>query len=174
MSFDNYDVNDKNKEAFDKAKEFIANEKSIYLFGNVGVGKTHLLAAAVSECFKNYCPSKIEFFNVTKLLRIERDQYETREEAELRFVEYLGNKSVLFIDDFCAENVTGKTSELLYMILDDAISNNKPRLFISGNKSIKFISDNMSARIASRIVGLCGKDGIIKIDSDDYRLRNKK
>ena len=172
MNFENYRQAQENRDAYARARAFLAGEKSLYLYGNPGTGKTHLLAATLGEALRTYCPTEIMFSNVSRLLKIERAEYETREEAEERLIERISRKRLVFLDDISAENATGRTAEILYLILNDAIENGRPRLFITGNKPIRYISENVSDRIASRIVGLCGQENIVKVEGDDWRLNN--
>ena len=51
-TFKDFKVNDNNKNAFNKAKEFMTNDKGLFLFGSVGTGKTHLLKAAHEQLCK--------------------------------------------------------------------------------------------------------------------------
>ena len=135
-----------------------------------GTGKTHLLYAAYKEIQKTHCALEFVAYSVSRLLKIERDEYETQDEAADRLLTKLSRKRIIFLDDFCAENVTGKTTEFLYCLLDEAISNGKPRIFFTGNQTLKYIHDNISARIASRIAGLCGPENIIKVGGYDRRV----
>lgn len=174
MTFDTYQKTPKNQVAFNKAlafAEYIHGTKSFYLYGSPGNGKTHLLVAAMQKAAESIHSYEYEFFNMARLLKIERQDYETKEEAEDRLLTKLSKRRYVFLDDFSAENVSGRTAEFVYLLLDDAISSGKTRFFITGNKSIKHISDNVSARIASRIVGLCGKENIVKIEAEDWRLK---
>ena len=175
-TFETFKSNAANKTAFDKSRDFMKSDRSLYLFGNVGCGKTHLLVSAFRECILNNVSATM--INVAKMLHIQREEYETREEAELKFVETLTKgdswKSpykAIFFDDMSAENTTGHTAEILYLLLNEIIEIGTARVFITSNKSLKYISENISDRVASRISGLCGKDNIIKIEGEDWRLK---
>jgi DNA replication protein DnaC len=175
-TFAKFKTSPETKIAFDKARNFIESGKSLYLFGGVGCGKTHLLWSAFRESVIHQ--KKATIINVTKLVRCQREEFETREEAELRKIDeiikgaspYDEFKEYLFIDDMNAENSTGRTAELLYMLLNEIIERNI-KIFITSNKSVKYISDNISDRVASRICGLCGKENIIKIEGMDWRTK---
>lgn len=184
-TFESYKLAGRNKLVFEKASGFINGQRSLYIFGDVGCGKTHLLVASFIESIKRDVKNRFirpstKMLNVAKMLHIRRDDYQTREEAEVDFVEKLTRGSgewntnppdFIYLDDMCAENITPRTVELLYLIFNDVIEIGHTRLFITGNKPIEYISKNISDRIASRIVGLCGKDNIIKVEGDDFRLK---
>lgn len=170
MKFNNFDQTRKNQQVFEKVKQFISSQKSLYLYGLPGLGKTHLLISALQE-MRTYLHSyEYAFYNIARFLKIERLDFETKEESEERLLNSLSKKTYIFLDDFCAENVSGKTAEFMYLLFDDAIANGKPQFFITGNKSIEFVSKHISDRIASRIVGLCGKENIVKLEGNDRRL----
>ncbi len=171
VTFDNFDIIPANYEAFEKSRVFFKSNKSIYLFGEPGTGKTHLLFSAFKDIKKQYCALEFASYSVSRLLKIDRYEFESYDEAVDRLLTYISRKEIIFLDDFCSENVTGKTAEFLYCLVDEAIANGKPRLFITGNKPLKFISENISDRIASRIAGLCGKENIIKVGGNDNRLK---
>ena len=171
MSFDTYVPETRNRGALEAARRFGSDSKSLYLFGLPGTGKTHLLMSAYKEALKTHCPCYVACFNVARLLKIERRGFETREEAEERFLEGLSRKKLIFLDDFCAENITGRTAEFVYLLLNDAVENGRPCFFFTSNQSTIYINDNISARIASRVNGLCGKENILKVEGEDWRLR---
>lgn len=171
MTLLNYKVAKGNEHAYKATTDFIIGDKSLYLYGNPGNGKTHLMAAAFNMLKTMSCPKRFVFSNVARLLKIDREEFETREEAEDRFLSVLSRKTIIFLDDLSSENVTGRTAEFLYLLLNDAIENGKPRFMITGNKSLKYISENVSDRIASRLSGLCGRENIIKLESEDWRLK---
>ena len=171
MSFESYRVNSHNMHAHQKAQEFGKGGKSLYLFGSPGNGKSHLLMSAYKKALTTLCPHFVVFANVSRLLKIDRYEFETREEAEDRMLVNLSSKLFVFLDDFCAENVTGRTAEFIYLMLNDAIENGRPRFFFTSNQSTIDINDNISSRIASRVNGLCGKENIIKVEGDDWRIK---
>jgi DNA replication protein DnaC len=171
MTFDNYKTNTRNAQALQKTQSFAGSKHSLYLFGAPGNGKTHLLMAAYRRALEDHCPRRVVFANVSRLLKIERESFETREESEDRLLDTLSRKRIIFLDDFCAENITGRTAEFIYLLLNDAIENGQPRFFFTSNQSTIYINDNISARIASRVNGLCGRENIVKIEGDDWRIK---
>lgn len=170
-TFESYHADARNELALQKAKAFSDGQRSLYLFGSPGNGKSHLLKAAYQQALRQYCQHALLFVNVSRMLKIERDEYETREEAEYRLLMRLRKKLIIFLDDFCAEHITERTAEFIYILLNDAIENGNQRFFFTSNQSTIYINDNVSARIASRVIGLCGKENIVKIEGDDWRIK---
>lgn len=171
MNMSGYVATDANGKALRAVQGFISGSlRDLYLFGDPGVGKTHLLASAYNAMSKDTCPRVFGFHNVARLLKIERDEFQTRDEAEDELLSTLSRKHVLFLDDMCAESATGRTREFLYLLLNDAIERGAPRLFITGNMAVSWISKNISDRIGSRMAGIFGKHGVIKVGGVDHRL----
>jgi DNA replication protein DnaC len=166
--FDNFGSSAGTQLAMEKSRDFLDGKSSLYLYGRPGLGKTHLCVASFKEAFKR-CSVACRFFNVPKMLHVERGEYETREEAELRLVEKILRYDLLYLDDLGAEIKSSKTAEVLYLIINQATEQGKPRLFITGNQPISAISEQVSDRIASRLVGLCGKENIVKLEGRDRR-----
>jgi DNA replication protein DnaC len=172
--FENFEVLDCLKKAFEKSKEFLNGSKSLYLYGTPGNGKTHLLAASYNEAFK-VCPKESRvaycYYNVDKLVRFKRHEFQTKEEAESDVIEDIMKYDLVYLDDLLVETANERNISFLYQLFNQAIENGKPRFFITANQSIEFISKKMSDRIASRIAQLCGKENIIKNLGEDRRLK---
>lgn len=170
FTFGRYAVNQNNQLAYHKATHFLDSTASLYIHGSPGNGKTHLLMATYAEALKTMCPHRVGCYNVPRLLKIDREPFETREEAEERLIDKLSRKRIIFLDDFCSEYITGRTAEIIYLLFNEAVEKKKMRLFITGNKGIRYISESISDRIASRIVGLCSFENIVKLDDVDRRI----
>lgn len=165
---EHYELNSRNAAANKAAAEFLSSDHSLYLFGPAGHGKTYLLVASFIRALQQF--ERARYVNVPEILLVTRESYETREEAELRTIRGLLNYHLLYLDDMAAENITGRTREMLYLILNKSIEEGSPRLFITGNKGLKFIAEQVDDRLASRIAGLCTRTGIIKLEDKDRRL----
>ena len=79
VSFDNFKVSAENKVAHTQSKLFPKGNKSIYLHGEPGTGKTHLMYSAYREIRKMYCALDFAAYSVTRLLKIDRDEFETHD-----------------------------------------------------------------------------------------------
>ena len=178
-SFDIFKITDKNKEAYESAKDFCNSSRGLFLYGSAGTGKTHLAIASYQQI-----ENSKRFVSVPELLlriRSSFSKYATETEEEI-IDELTGVKNIwydsgehtepiveyLFLDDFGAEKISDFSIETLYLIFDRRIRLEQYKVFITSNLSLKQIGEKISDRIASRIVELCN---IVKIEGKDYRLR---
>lgn len=90
-SFDNYKVNEDNKKALNKAKEYTESyiknieNGSLFITGGVGTGKTHLAASIANELIKNEIP--VVFGTLINLLNDIKDSYSSDGEKEGYIIE---------------------------------------------------------------------------------------
>lgn len=150
MRFDNFilrrDVKNLHA-AFEAAKRFVIDNTGVYLWGDAGQGKTHLLIAALRECILQG--------KYTKLLRYSTELRNYKEQGlkkEDFFKEYSAC-DYLFIDDFGSVGTKDDAIDILYGILQRRIENKKgKKVFITANIPIMQIGDD---RVSSRISGMC-------------------
>lgn len=170
MDFRSFIENPNNSRATGISKKFVSGDsKGVYLYGSVGSGKTHLLVSAMRELLGNmqYC----RYHNTSELINVERFEYESSGEAEARITKKSLHTSNLFLDDFLSEKITEKSRQFFYYLFNTIIEKGKPRVFITSNKSISEVSELLDDRIASRIVGLCSIDNVVRIDDKDHRIK---
>lgn len=173
-TFDNFVITEKNKEAFQKTKDFLTNDTGLFLFGPVGCGKTHLAQATRYELRK--CPEWQEkyprFVPVPELLlRIRSSFNNYSDETEEMIIDELTHRSeYLFLDDFGAEKISDFSIETIYLILDRRLRLGKWKVFITSNFSLSQLAELTSDRIASRILEMCE---IQEIYETDWRLKKK-
>ena len=132
------------------AEDFDMSSPSIIMYGNTGLGKTHLslaIANVVNE--KGY---NVIYTTAHSLLgKIEKEHFgrlKTDEEPE---EEALGC-DLLIIDDLGAEFSTQFTISAVYNIINERILTGRPTI-ISTNLMYEAISDRYTSRVYSRIIG---------------------
>ena len=162
-SFDEFDIslyNDETKRAHmqkilnyckDYAEEFDGKGfPSVYMFGETGLGKTHLsLAIAGKVIEKGYnviYGSAHNFFNM-----LEREHFGRSENPDGTTEEKLLNCDLLILDDLGAEFVTQYTIAELYNIIDTRLAKDLPTIISSNIKSDE-LESKYNNRIASRIL----------------------
>ncbi len=178
-TFENFQVNDKNLEAYETAKQY-AKEFEKYkkdgtglLFtGSYGTGKTHLAAAICHELIRNdYQPI---FGTMISLLGNIKATYndEYAKETEQQVLNKYIKCDLLIIDDLGKEKPTDWTLEKLYYVINSRYEDCKP-IVITTNYADKLVSrltykDNIETAeaIVSRIYEMCVG---VMMTWEDYR-----
>ena len=141
----------------------------VFLAGQTGVGKTHLMKCMANELIKLH---KIVF--LTSSFAMHQDfvkSYACKEpEEKQNIIEKYLTAEVLFIDDLGTElRQPNITVNYLYQVLNERKLNNRPTI-ITSNLSLEDIMDYYDERIFSRIAdkatSIC-----VYIEGDDLRLR---
>lgn len=183
VSFDNSFVGEEERKVFDNVKYYAENYKEmlekgfgIYLSGETGVGKTHLLA-----CLCNYLTDHLQSCIFTNFINIANDIkkcYETNGQSEDFVIDKYSKVKFLFIDDLGKEsfkklsNTNGNAwlDEKIYHILNNRYNNFLPTIF-SSNYSIKDISTEFGfdKAIVSRIISM--SNFILNLKGEDKRIK---
>lgn len=145
-------------------------KKSLYIYGNQGVGKTHLMIAILKEILSKTIRKELEekkrldfrvldfcqYSNVPDLLFSIKQTYEgeNKWEKEAEILRRYSNVDYLFLDDLGAERTSEWTLQTFYMILNHRYEEQK-YTFITSNLELKQLENKLSERISSRIAGMC-------------------
>lgn len=189
-SFKNLDMN--RPESFVKAvqrcKAFADNWNIVskqgygmYIFGDVGTGKTELTACIANRLINNLVPVVLtNFLEVSKELR---DSYNRDEgETENAIISKLAKVDLLIIDDIGSEKLIKNNNkqsfmqEKIYDIINRRYINNMPTLFTSNYSIQDLINERgLDVKTADRIAEMSNR--VIKLDGTSYRevmVRRKK
>ncbi len=141
----------------------------IYIAGQTGVGKTHLLKCMAKELIDL---NKVVF--LTTSFAMNQDflkSYSCKDLDEKDYIlqKYL-NAEILFIDDLGTElRQPGITVNYLYLIINERKMNKRPTI-ISSNLTLADINDYYDERVFSRITDLSSSI-CVYIEGDDLRLK---
>jgi len=167
FTFDNFIVGEANRMAYAAAKRICkgntATYNPLYIYGSVGMGKTHLLNAIAIDLKKNTPDLKIVFMSA------ERFMYQfikaIRLKDTIKFKDEFRSVDILIIDDIQFIGGKESTQEEFFYTFNDLINLGK-QIIISSNKSPFELSD-LDEKLKSRLAaGL-----VVDFLPTDYNLR---
>jgi DNA replication protein DnaC len=146
---------------------FDKNAENLFIFGNVGSGKTYLSSCIANRALARgktlYYQSAYRIFKTVQQLT-----FEEKDNAELKdTLKYIYSVDLLIIDDLGTEFVTTLSTSSFFDILNTRLLDGKSTI-INTNLNPSEIGQMYSERIASRIVG---NYEIIHLESGDLRVK---
>ena len=163
--FENFITGPSNKLAYEasiKVTENISNYNPLYVYGGVGMGKTHLLNSIGLELKKN---NKVMFISAERFMY----QFVKSIKANdmVKFKEYFRNTDVLLIDDIQFMNGKEAMQEEFFHTFN-ALLDKGSQIIVSADRS-----PNRLSRIQERIKSRFSGGLVIDIQKPDYELRTK-
>ena len=156
FNFDNFVVGNSNQMPYAASKKICEKNSLVYnplyVYGDVGMGKTHLLNAIAIDLKQNFPNLKIV------LMSAERFMYQfikaIRSKDTIKFKDQFRSIDVLMIDDIQFIGGKGSTQEEFFYTFNDLINQGK-QIIISSNKSpldISHIDEKLKSRLAGGLV----------------------
>ncbi len=163
--FDNFLTSSSNKLAYEasiKVSEDVSHYNPLYIYGGVGMGKTHLLNAIGLELKKQ---NKVMFISA------ERFMYQfvksIKSNDMVKFKEYFRNTDVLLIDDIQFMNGKEAMQEEFFHTFN-ALLDKGSQIILSADRA-----PNKLSRIQERIKSRFSGGLVVDIQKPDYELRKK-
>ncbi len=163
--FENFLTGSSNKIAFEaslKVSENISYYNPLYIYGGVGLGKTHLLNSIGYEMSKN---KKVMFISA------ERFMYQfvksIKSNDMVKFKEYFRNTDVLLIDDIQFMNGKEAMQEEFFHTFN-ALLDKESQIIVSADRP-----PNKLSRIQERIKSRFSGGLVVDIQKPEYDLRRK-
>ncbi len=164
-TFDNFILGSSNKLAYEASKK-VSNDISLYnplyIYGGVGMGKTHLL---------NAIGLSLKDKNKVMLIPAERFMYQFVRSIKLnemvKFKEYFRNTDILLIDDIQFMNGKEAMQEEFFHTFN-ALLDKGSQIIVSADRP-----PNKLSRIQDRIKSRFSGGLVVDIQSSDYELRYK-
>ena len=164
-NFDNFIIGNSNKLAFEASKkvsEDMAHYNPLYLYGGVGMGKTHLL---------NSIGSKLKADNKVVFISAERFMYQFVKSIKsydmVKFKEYFRSTDVLLIDDIQFMNGKEAMQEEFFHTFNSLLDKGSQIVLTSDRPPNKL--QRIQERLKSRFSGGL----VVDIQEPDYELRYK-
>ena len=164
-NFNNFILGSSNKLAFEASKkitEDLSHYNPLYLYGGVGMGKTHLLNAIGLE-FKS--AKKIMFISAERFMYHFIKSIKSNE--MVKFKDYFRNTDVLLIDDIQFMNGKEAMQEEFFHTFN-ALIDNGSQIVITADRA-----PNKLSRIQERIKSRFSGGLVVDIQSADFDLRYK-
>ena len=163
--FDNFITGSSNKLAYEaslKVTETISHYNPLYIYGGVGMGKTHLLNSIGLELKKN---NKVMFISA------ERFMYQfvksIKSNDMVKFKEYFRNTDILLIDDI--QFISGKEAmQEEFFHTFNALLDKGSQIIVSADRA-----PNKLMRIQERIKSRFSGGLVVDIQKPDLELRKK-
>lgn len=149
---------------FERALRFAKRPQGwLVMFGNYGVGKTHLAAAIANEALRHHM--QVLFAVVPDLLDHLRSTFGPSSEAayDTRF-EQIREAPLLVLDDLGTESTTQWAKEKLFQIINHRYNYAMPTVITSNRKP-----EDIDPRIFSRMADRPLSQDMLMIDAGDYR-----
>ena len=163
--FDNFITGTSNKLAFEaslKVSESIAYYNPLYIYGGVGMGKTHLLNAIGYKLKKN---NKIMFISAERFMYQFVKSIKSNE--MVKFKDYFRNAEILLIDDIQFMNGKEAMQEEFFHTFN-ALLDKGSQIIISADRAPNKLS-RIQERIKSRFAGGL----VVDIQQPDSQLRKE-
>ena len=164
-TFDNFILGFSNRLAYEASKkvsEDISHYNPLYIYGGVGMGKTHLL---------NAIGLKLKDKNRVMLIPAERFMYQFVRAIKLnemvKFKEYFRNSDIFLIDDIQFMNGKEAMQEEFFHTFN-ALLDKGSQIIVSADRP-----PNKLSRIQDRIKSRFSGGLVVDIQSPDYELRYK-
>ena len=164
-TFENFITGSSNKLAFEaslKVSENVSNYNPLYIYGGVGMGKTHLL---------NSIGFKLKKSNTVMFISAERFMYQfvksIKSNDMVKFKEYFRNTNVLLIDDIQFMNGKEAMQEEFFHTFN-ALKEKGSKIIVSADRP-----PNRLSRIQERIKSRFSGGLVVDIQKTDYELRKK-
>lgn len=167
VSFDNSSVQDaKYENVFNRCKKYtevaeqvLSRGIGIYLYGESGVGKSHITACMANKLMESYYT--VLYTNFSEISKQIRKTFNKKGDSEQAFIEKLATIDFLFIDDFGTEQLRKDDEdnwlqEKVFDVINKRYNNNKPTIYTS-NYSMKEMIEKrgLAPKTIDRIAEVC-------------------
>ena len=148
------------------AATFSPDSKSILMFGQTGLGKTHLsLAIANKVLEKGYGVIYDSAINI--LRKIEKEHFSREHSSEM--IDLVMDTDMLILDDMGTEYESQFYTATIYNIINTRLNRGKPSI-ISTNLDFAGIGGRYDKRVVSRLVSMYS---CLEFKGEDVRLQKR-
>lgn len=139
-------------------------DKSLFITGKVGTGKTTLAASIVRRSIRRFVV--IKWISFPKFIMTLQGMFKGDSNPFELAESVADTKDLLVIDDIGAEKMTEYVRQIAYFIINEREQNMKQTI-ITSNYNLDQIDQMIDSRVSSRIAGMCE---VIKLTGKDRRV----
>lgn len=148
------------------AEQFHAHSESILMFGNTGLGKTHISLAIANEVIKK--GFSVVYDSVISLLqRIQQEHFSYEHSTDT--LDQILAADLLILDDLGTEYESKFYNSVIYNIVNSRLIKEKP-VIMNTNMTYNELSGRYGGKVASRVVTMYT---CLEFRGDDVRLQKK-
>lgn len=141
-------------------------DRGLFLMGEPGSGKTHLMAAAITRRLWRDGTPGMRFVNVPMFLDTIRDAQKYTDSRAIDLYQYCRDEaSVVVLDDFGKERATDWAAERLYVLIESRYGKMLPTL-VTSNRTLDELEDDGYGAAVSRLQQTCR---VIRSKVSDFR-----
>lgn len=128
----------------------LAGKSSLFLYGEVGVGKTGLSLAMVN--LQVLLGERARFVNVPRFLNMLRRSFSEEDRDADAIRESIEQAPFVVLDDIGAHKATAWTGEVLYLIMDERLAQSRRTIYTSNHSYDELVAELGGDDSARRIV----------------------
>lgn len=160
FTFDNFVVGKSNQFVYAAARTVAEHPgeryNPLFIYGGVGLGKTHLLHAIGNYIHESYPTLKVEYATIRQFTNdyVNSLMSSSKTKSLLDFRGKYGNVDVLLVDDIQFISNKKETQEEFFHIFNDLIMNNKQVIICSDRppKEIETLEERLRSRFVSGLI----------------------
>lgn len=157
------------------AKDVLEAGQGLYIFGDCGVGKTHLVACIANDLINNYY--SVIFTNVDEIIKQIKSSWKDNENdmTEQSIINTYCSCDFLILDDFGTEktdNVDSYVQLKMYDIINHRYLTNKPTIFTSNLNHNDLIKKGVARKIVDRVYEM--STAVFEIRGSSFRSTRRQ
>jgi len=170
FTFEKFVVTPGVSNAYRACKAFMPKVHNLYLFGQCGGGKTHLATALAREKYLDGL--SVLVFKPGPFMRSLRKKDPHDQDAILK---RYSMADVFVLDDLGVGEATEFYASMVYELTDMRENLRRNGLVYTSNLPLEELAKKFEDdRLTSRIAGLCGEAGVIRLDAEDHRVKRAR
>lgn len=144
----------------------------LYLYGKMGVGKSHMVACVANEQIRKY-RRQVLWINLPEIMKALKTSFDDHDSRPRMLLKVAESAQVLVLDDLGAEYTTEFAKAEILPIINARVTGLLPtiitsNLAVSPSQGRDNLLERMGQRISDRIIERCK---LVKVEGDNIRVK---